>query len=228
MVIDVDHRRSIEAGDAGPVERAALHDRARRRSARRPREPPECRSTAGNGCRKCGGTASMTTSASLPKRAERQRHSDRRPDGVAVGPLMRRQDETLPGSDVRGRCDRDQLTLRLLVVRRGGLRLDLSLARGFLFVNLAEDLLDPILRRHRLVEEELHFRRAAERHPRAQQTPDVRRGARQRFRRLLPLRRVAHRRPVDAGERQIRRDLDPRDGDQPDAQGRPLQSRGSG
>src|SRR5262245_11288622 len=60
-------------------------------------------------------------------------------------------------------------------------------ARRVLGVNFLDDLLDAILGRHRLVEDELHFGRAAQRQPLGQQVPDEAAGALERFLRLLAL-----------------------------------------
>ena len=99
MVIDVHHRRSIEARDAGARQLAALHDQRRverlgdfGRDADRRRRPE---TAAG----RPAGCASMTTVASLPMRAQRERHGHRRADRVAVGPLVRGDDEALPLPD---------------------------------------------------------------------------------------------------------------------------------
>src|SRR5688500_8905766 len=93
----------------------------------------------------------------------------------------------------------------------------LALPLRFFFMEIAEDLLDPVLVGDRFIEMELQFGHAAELQPASDLTPEERRRAFERLLGLAPRLRIAHRRVIDARELQVRRDLDPGQGDEPDA-----------
>ena len=187
MMIDVEHRRSVEAGDAGAIERAALHDERGVVRSRSTSRATRIWSTAGKRLQEVRRRRVHDDVGLLAERAQRQRHADGRADGVAVGPLMRGEEEAPAGADVgdearRARAHSDVSRRAPTVGRLGqGERPQRPSPRGLFLLELLEDLLDAILRGDRLIEDEVHFGRSAQRHPRAQQVPHVRGGARSAF-----------------------------------------------
>ncbi len=90
-------------------------------------------------------------------------------------------------------------------------------AASFLRVQIAEDLLDAVLVHHRLVELELELGNAPQLQALADLAAEKAGRALERLRGLAARSLVAQRRVVDARHLQVRRDLHPRQRDEPDA-----------
>src|SRR5687768_14741967 len=159
-------------------------------------------STSGNGWRKTGGMASVTTMASLPIARSASAIDIAEP---MASPSGRWCEATTNFCPVRMRSTNS--AGGFVILDRGGV---LAVGDGInhlgivdgprrLFgVDLLDDLLDAILRRHRLVEDELHFGRAAQRQPLAQQVTHVAGHALERLGGLLALGGVPEDGPVDS------------------------------
>jgi hypothetical protein len=92
MMIDVEHRRSIQPDDAGTIEGTALHDERAivgRRHFRREMDVLDVR----KGLEEVRGRRVHDDLSALADRTKRQRHTDGRSDRVAIRPLVRGQDE---------------------------------------------------------------------------------------------------------------------------------------
>ena len=168
---------------------------------------PDRRRRAGNGCRNDGGTRVEDDRRLLAERLQRERHAHGRADGVAVGPLVRGDEEALaamnaatwraatvqahPASRPRAgdwsagsaSWPRHRHLHSWPPGRRGG-RIDQIVELGMLValgVQVLEDSLDAVLRRHRLVVLELDLGRAAQRQALAEEVPQVRHRAVERL-----------------------------------------------
>ena len=100
MMVDVQDRRPVQPGDAGPLERAALHDDggvggsvdlARDANA----------VDAGKRLQVMRRRRVHHDLGGLADRAQRERHADGRADGVAVRPLVRGEQKPLTFADAR-------------------------------------------------------------------------------------------------------------------------------